>query len=85
MAKQPLRIPVTRRAVLQRINRKLAHQGERLLVSRSQAEKAACGDYYRVNSNNHVTSPLTTSLEEEAKALGVLRPWETIEDEGSQS
>ena len=51
--KQPA-ITVTVRAAMARVNRKLAHDGQILKVSRSVAEKQSLGAYHVVDAHNHI-------------------------------
>jgi hypothetical protein len=74
-----LKVPVTERALVARINRKLAHQGEKLLKSRSQLNHVSPGDYYIVNVERNYTAGVPYDVEPLAKELGVLKPWEKAE------
>jgi hypothetical protein len=63
----------TLQAVIARINRKLAHVGERLRKARGEQQRAEVGDYYGVNlARNRV---IQTHVEPWALAveLGVVR------------
>jgi hypothetical protein len=50
--KQPA-VPVTVRALMARVNRKLAHDGQILKVSRSVAEKQNLGNYHVVDTHKN--------------------------------
>jgi hypothetical protein len=69
------RIQVSKAALLARINRKLAGQGERLYASRAR-DRADVGDYYTVSlSRNAIVRP-DVNLLDYARELGVLREYE---------
>jgi hypothetical protein len=75
-----LKVGVVERTVVQRINRVLAHDGRKLrkcqVTSRSYS---TLGTWYMVEQNCVVATDL--DLEELAKELRVLRPWEVLEEE----
>ncbi|WP_042264732.1 hypothetical protein [Paraburkholderia heleia] len=81
IAKSPT-VTVTIRAIMARINRKLAHDGQILKVSRSAAEKQNLGAYHVLDTNtNAVTAYHIADL---AKWIadefpGMLKPFEKIE------
>jgi hypothetical protein len=71
-AKAP-RVSVSTRAVLARVNRKLAHEGSVLKRCRQDSrDHDELGDYYMVNSNSNGIFKVQCELEEEARELGVL-------------
>ena len=45
-------VPVSRRALIQRINHKLAHENKVLRATRRRVDHAILGDYYIVLSQN---------------------------------
>ena len=74
----PVRIPITRRALIQRIDRKLQGQGQRLRShGRMNArDRRYFGDYVVVNDRGVVRSRV--NLEALGRELEVLRPWESF-------
>jgi hypothetical protein len=79
--KQPV-ITVTVRAIMARVNRKLAHDGQILKVSRSAAEKQNLGSYHIVDTQkNAVVAYHINDLEKWVRNEfdGMLRPFEKVE------
>lgn len=74
--KKKLKVPVSERALIARINRKLAHQGEKLFRSRSNEIQVTVGDYYIVDLERNTTAGQKVGLESLAKKLGALKPYE---------
>lgn len=64
------RIPVTTRALIQRINRKLAADGQKLRATRGQVQSER-GDFYRVDTRRNIVIgyPDIESLGRELKVL----------------
>jgi hypothetical protein len=73
------KVPVTKRALLQRINRKLAKDGLRVNANRSNA--AELGAYYLIQGGAHAGQVLETGIDLQAKGreLSVLAEWEVLE------
>jgi hypothetical protein len=74
-AKQ-IKVPVSERALVARINRKLAHQGEKLFRSRRVQMQVTVGDFYVVDLERNTTPGQAVDLESLAKELGALKPYE---------
>jgi hypothetical protein len=72
-------VPVTMRALLQRLNRKLASQGELLKKARSARASAEVGDYYVIHVNKNVLMRKHVDPETLGRKLGVLQSWESVE------
>jgi hypothetical protein len=72
MAKQLKKRPVTWRAVVQRVNRRLAHDGEMLRADRSS------GEHYIVDIQRNAVTAQHVDVEELGRELGVIRPWEEV-------
>jgi hypothetical protein len=70
---------VTARALMQRINRRLAKdEGSRLLTCRETARGFnELGRYYVVNAQNHLAQT-DVDLEDLARELDLMKPWETL-------
>lgn len=73
------KVPVTMRALLQRINRALADNGEILKVTRGSRAIEAVGRYYTIDARNRVTKTHLDPVKL-AQELGVLQPYEHAED-----
>ncbi len=70
---------ITADACIKRINRRLAHTGERLCTSRSSGEKSNLGSRYILDTyrNSPVRYPIE-DLEDLGRELGVLAPNEKV-------
>ena len=78
------KVPVTMRAIVQRINRKLAPDGyRRLKQSRGRPWKYLdrdVGKWFLVDGSRNRVERTHVDPEKFAKELGVLRPWEKVRD-----
>jgi hypothetical protein len=72
-------IPVTMRALLQRINRRLAGKGELLKKTRGAGAREEVGDYYVIDVNRNVLMLKHVDPETLGRKLGVLQSWESVE------
>jgi hypothetical protein len=81
-SKAKVKVPVSERAVLQRVNRKLAPQYEALRKWRSagyqSGENWEPGDIYHVDYSRNAMLEVKIDLESFARKLGVIADWETI-------
>ena len=73
------KVPVSTRAIIQRINRKLAKDGDKLRKNRSQRWWPEMGDYYIVDEERNAFIRGHVDLEDLGRELGVLEDWETVE------
>ncbi len=73
--------PVSRRTLIQRINRKLAHENKVLRATRVRGYKAILGDYYIVNNNFNAITATHCDPAKLAKELGVLADYESIQEQ----
>lgn len=85
MAKEQ-KVPINERALYQRINRKLKHEDEVLKKCRCGActgrSQHICniGPYYTLSlSTNSIQAHQIDDLEELAKEVGAIQPWEKLE------
>jgi hypothetical protein len=76
--KKPARVPVSERALVQRINRKLAKDDQILKKARSERVRQDMGDYYVVTFPVGGAWPTHVDVEEMGRELDVLKPWEEI-------
>jgi hypothetical protein len=81
-AEKPRRVPVSGRAVMQRINRELASQGKVLKKSRGERARQDFGDYYIIDVNRNFLVESHCDLEELGRKLAVLRGFEEVQSEG---
>jgi len=80
-AKRAKRVPVSRRAIVQRIKRKLAASGRRFKASRGSRARADLGEYYILNERRNVVAEKYVDLEAYARELGALAEWEILAKE----
>ena len=73
---RPVKQPVSKRAVLARINRLLAKRGSGKVCKARRAD--APTDYFRVLKGESMVQYL--ELADLAEELGVLKPWEVLSD-----
>lgn len=72
MPKKLHKMPVSLKAVMARINRKLAADDEQLRAVRGS------GNYFIVNTKINSVTRYNVDLEKLARELGVLKEWETL-------
>lgn len=76
-------VNVTTRALMARINRQLAHEGQKLCTSRSHAERQNLGNYHLIDANrNTVIAYPINDLEKWARSEmpDILKPYERLAD-----
>lgn len=82
------RIKITKRALFQRIDRKLKQYGQKLYTPRTEAAQAELGSYCVVATGEVVNPKRTVApgavrvhvdLEKLGRELGVIQPWEELE------
>jgi hypothetical protein len=71
---------VSRRALIQRINRKIAGDWEQLKTNRSERWYQNLGDYYVVNVERNFIVETHIDLEDYGRKVGVLKDWEKLEE-----
>lgn len=74
-------LSITKRAVIQRINRKLSRDGQQLRASRSERGRTDAGDYYIVDLNRKAILATHCDLEKLGRKLEVVAAWERLEEE----
>lgn len=74
------RAPVSRRALVQRINRALSKEGEVLKASRGERARQDLGDYYIVTLSGRAVLQKDIDIEKLARKLGTLKPFEQLID-----
>jgi hypothetical protein len=71
-------VPVTLRALIQRINRKLADSGQCLKAARGEKARQEVGDYYTVDVRLNFLVEKDVDPETLGRDLGVLKVWECV-------
>jgi hypothetical protein len=80
LAVRTKRATISERAVLARVNRLLAKDGEILRLCRTQSRWAAeLGRFYRVDYGRNVIVEKRVKLSTLARKLGTLKPFEVLE------
>ena len=75
---QPDKVPVSLGAVLQRINRKLKDDGQKLKPARSVRMMQEVGAYYVLDTSSNGILHKGVNVEKFAREAGVLEPWEEV-------
>jgi hypothetical protein len=70
--------PVTKRALVQRINRKLSADDEMVKAARGARAQQDLGDFYTVNVSRNYIVAKDVALEDLGRKLGVLKPYEAL-------
>ncbi len=82
--RKTFRIPVTERAALQRINRKLKGDYRQVRKTRTARDRGNLGEYFLLDTYRNFVVDTYVDLETMAKSLGVMGEWETvIEEDGA--
>lgn len=69
---------ISERALIARINRKLAHDGEKLRKSRGMQAYTNLGDYYTVDIKTNTLRRWFIDIEEFGREVGVMHRNETL-------
>jgi hypothetical protein len=72
------KVPVSERALVQRVNRKLKEKNEKVLKSRSNGGGLTRGEYYLLDTDHHALVHESVDLEGMGRELGVLKDWEAL-------
>jgi hypothetical protein len=81
MTKVERKVPVSRRALLARINRALRKEGEVLKATRADRWRGDLGDYYTVDTDRNAIVAQHVDPEELGRRLGVLADYEEVRDD----
>jgi hypothetical protein len=71
-------VPVTARALIQRINRALKKDDQVLRQARGERARLDLGDYYVVNTRRNFIDAQHVNVEALARELDVLKPYEHV-------
>ena len=75
------KVPITERALIQRINRKLAQDDKRLLVSKPSSRWLdTTGRHYLVDVSRNANIDYHVDIEALGRELNVLRDWEQLSE-----
>ncbi len=74
---------ITMRALIQRINRKLAKEEQKLKKSRGLQMSYDVGDYFIIDTYQNNTAAINIDPVELGKEIGVLKPYEEVLDVAS--
>jgi hypothetical protein len=77
MTKAGGKVPITSRALIQRINRKLAPDQETLKTARGALQNEV-GEHYVLDLFHNRVTTKDVNLETLGRKLGVLKPWEVL-------
>lgn len=72
--------PVTKQALLQRINRALKKSDQKVRTLRGDRWRSDLGDYFRIDLDRNVILEKHVDLEELGRELAVLHRWEHLAD-----
>lgn len=81
MPTKPRKVPVTERALIQRINRKLVKEHELLRTARLRPDgnqETDLGRFFVVDTFHNRVARTNVDIEEQGRELGVLQPWEVL-------
>jgi hypothetical protein len=73
-------VPVGEHALIQRINRALAKEGEKLKKARTVRVSTSVGDFFIVDLQRNVVAYPDVDLEDLGRELKVLKPYEHFAD-----
>ena len=79
------KVLVRARALTQRINRKLANQGERLLKAKQGSKKCQqVGEYYTIDISRNVVTGEYIDIEKLGRDLGTMKPYEYFDSDAEE-
>jgi hypothetical protein len=81
MTKRTTKYPMTQRNLILRINRKLKADDRQLKVARSGLAEQQVGRFYVVDVRGDYIVEKDVDLEEFARDIDVLKPWEQVQED----
>jgi hypothetical protein len=75
------KIPVSRRALLARVNRILAKKDQALRISRSHGERSNLGEAYILDTHKNSPVFMNVNLKDLAEELGAIKAFEEMADD----
>src|SRR4029450_4286355 len=79
------KVPVSERALVQRLNRHLSKEGQVLKKLRGERWRGDLGDYYIVDEHRNIVAASHGNPGASAQELSVLAAWETVLEAGEPS
>ncbi|MBZ5527075.1 MAG: hypothetical protein LAN71_04110 [Acidobacteriia bacterium] len=73
-------VPVSERAIVQRLNRAMGKEGLRLKKARSTQTETSVGEWYVIDITRNFVAQQDVDLAKLAKKWKVLAAWETVGD-----
>jgi hypothetical protein len=77
MTKRP-KVPISERALIQRINRKLKPEDQMLRTTRGERWRSSQGNHYIIDFNRNWMVADHVDVEDLGRELGVLAEWEHV-------
>ena len=74
----PMKAPVSTRALIQRINRKLATEQQQLKATRGERYRNDLGDYYIIDANRNFVIAQHVDVEKLGREMECLSSWEKL-------
>jgi hypothetical protein len=68
--------PVPMKALIRRVNRRLAKRGQKLITTRGERARAELGSYYLIDTDTSGLVLHHVNVEVLARELGALEPWQ---------
>lgn len=78
---RPTSVPVTVRALFQRLNRRLKANDQKLVAARSERVRAEVGDYFVIDTARNTVVAMHVDLNELAREVGALAGHESVVEE----
>jgi hypothetical protein len=78
MAKRAQKVPVTRQALIMRINRKLKKDNRNLKKNRNPERDSALGDYFIVDVFGRGAAECNVDVEKVGREIGALKAYEEM-------
>jgi hypothetical protein len=72
--------PVSMKALVRRVNRRLVKQGQKLIKTRGERVRAELGDMYVIDTNTSALILFRVNVEVLARELGALQTWQKVAD-----
>jgi hypothetical protein len=77
---KPKSVPLTERAVFQRVNRRLEKEGAKLMKARGESY-GTVGKFYVVDRRKNMVTETHVNLGRYARKIGAIEKWEELLDE----
>jgi hypothetical protein len=74
------KVPVSTRALIQRVNRKLEAKNMQLKATRGMRAIADLGEFFVIDASRNFVVDKYVNIEELGRKVGALQPWEELAD-----